>query len=399
MSRKMVNSLELVSFIIPIYNNEKFLKEAIESIISINYRNIEIIAIDDGGIDNSANIIKQFQIRDNRIKFFKNEKNIGTARTLKKGIELSRGKYVFLAAADDVSLPDRVEKCLNIFKHNSKIGIIASNAIIIDENGRETGEVFAINNDIHNGNVCIEQFKRNYCLGATMAIVNDKSILLKEEMLEYIDDYEISIEYILNGYNIFLCRDYLVKYRMHNTNQSNNSRVISDKAKSVLKKYQDKVITDNLKSRGYKDREIFVALGVSNLFKDNIKSGHKYLLMAYETDYETCSKKILFEINFYLGVSYYKLGKLNESLERFRLAFKIDKYDPSLLNNLGVLEILLYSNIEASKEIIASALTIYPGYVDARNNLNNILQGKIDILKITERILDVQLYKREKYIV
>lgn len=292
--------MDLVSVIVPVYNNEKFLKEAIESIINLNYYNIEIIVIDDGSIDNSINIIRKFQMIDNRIKFFINDKNIGTAKTLKKGISLSKGRYLFFAAADDVSLPDRVDKCLNIFKHNSKLGIIVSNAIIIDENSRETGKFFTINRDIQNENICIEQFKRNYCLGATMAIINDKDILLKKGMLEYIDDYEISIEYILNNYDIFLYRDYLVKYRMHSYNQSNNSRIISEKAKLILKKYQDKHIIDNLKFRGYKDKEIFVALGISSLFKDNIETGHKYLMIAEEIEDKDCSTKYFLKTIFIL---------------------------------------------------------------------------------------------------
>lgn len=210
--------MEPVTVVMPVFNSERFLKDSLESVINLDYRHIEIIVIDDGSTDSSAEIIQEYQRLDSRIVFVQNERNLGTAKTIKRAIGLSTGKYVFFAAADDISLKSRIGKCLEIFAGNNKIGIIVSTALIIDDNGLETGKMLTINPKVKNHNIAIEQFKRNYCLGATMAIVNDKELLWKENMLEYIDDYEISLEYLMNGYDIFLLREPLVKYRIHDHN-------------------------------------------------------------------------------------------------------------------------------------------------------------------------------------
>lgn len=391
--------MDIVSVIIPVYNNERFLEESLSSVINLNYKDIEIIIIDDGSTDSSLEIIKRFQKLDNRITFFQNKQNIGTAKTIKKGISKSNGKYVFFNAADDISLKYRLEQCLDIFKNNKNIGIIASTAIIINDNGKETGEILDINQRVQNHNIAIEQFKRNYCLGATMAIVNDKDILLKEGMLEYIDDYEISLEYLMNGYNIYLHREPLVKYRIHNDNQSNNRRILADKTKQILRKYESKDIFTNLKNRSYTEEEIYVTLGILNLFKDDVDNAIKLLNTSDSFNNESYDKETEFEKHFYLGVANYKIGNFIESMYRFRLAYKIDSNNPAILNNLAILKFYEKKDKTRSIKMLESALQIYPNYIDAQLNLNNINENKIEDLKVTERILDLQVYKRSQYCV
>lgn len=389
--------MDIVSVIIPVYNNERFLEESLSSVINLNYKDIEIIIIDDGSMDSSPKIIKRFQKLDNRITFFQNKKNIGTAKTIKKGISKSNGKYVFFNAADDISLKYRVEKCLDIFKKNKGIGLIASTAIIINGNGKETGEILNINQRVQNHNIAIEQFKRNYCLGATMAIVNDKDILLKEGMLEYIDDYEISLEYLINGYDIYLHRKPLIKYRIHDDNQSNNRRILANKTKQILRKYESKDIFINLKSRGYTEKEIYVTLGILNLFKDDVDNAIKFLNESDKFNDELYGKESEFEKQFYLGVVNYKIGNFIESMNRFKLAYEIHNNNPAVLNNLAVLGLYENKDVTRSIEMLELAFQIYPNYIDAKTNLNNINENKIENLKITERILDLQAYKRSQY--
>lgn len=389
--------MELVSIIIPVYNNERFLKESFESVINLNYKNTEIIVIDDGSTDSSIKIIKEYQEKDNRILFFQNNSNIGTAKTIKKGISKSKGRFIFFNAADDVSLEDRVERCLDIFTNNRNVGLIASTANIIDDNGLETGEMFNINNQIQNHNIAIEQFKRNYCLGATMAIVSDKDILLKEGMLEYIDDYEISLEYLLNNYDIYLTREPLVKYRIHDFNQSNNRKDLSNKTKLIIKKYKYEDIFNNLKTRGYNEKEIYITLGIFSLFVDDLNDSIVYLERSEELTKEIYNKKLEFEKNFYLGVANYRIGNYKESMHRTRLAYEIDNKNPAVLNNLSVLKFRTSNGKTKDIEMLNLALNRYPEYIDAKVNLEAMVSGVVKNTKITERILDIQLYKRNQY--
>lgn len=391
--------MELASIIVPVFNNEKYLRASLEGILNLNYRNTEVIVIDDASSDSSVEIINEYRKRDDRILFFQNDLNLGSAKTLKKGISKAKGQYIFFNAADDVSIAERVEKCLDIFENNKKVGIVASTAIIIDDDGLETGEMYNINDQVQNHNIALEQFKRNYCLGATMAIVNYRDILLKEGMLEHIDDLEISLEYLLNDYDIHLLREPLVKYRIHESNQSNNRSALSNKVKLIIGKYNPDDIFNNLKHRGYGEAEIYSALGVMSLFVDDLDNSIEFFMKSEKMANQVFSEKLELERNFYLGVANYRLGDYAESIHRFGLALESDDKNPAVLNNLSVLKFNDSNGEIKDIEMLNAALTEYPEYLDAKVNLENMLNGVTQNMKITERILDLQRYKRKKYMV
>lgn len=97
-----------ISVIMPAYNAEKYIKEAIDSILSQTFGDFEFIIIDDGSTDNTCAIIESYS--DSRIRFFRNEKNMGVAATLNRGLDLARGEYIARMDSDDISLPQRFEK-------------------------------------------------------------------------------------------------------------------------------------------------------------------------------------------------------------------------------------------------------------------------------------------------
>ncbi len=130
------------SVILPVYNQERFLSAAIESIINQKLPNeyvIEIIIIDDGSTDSSAQIIKNYQKSDSRIIFISHDKNLGIATALNKGISLAQGKYIIRMDADDISLSDRFIKQINFMEKNPEIGICGSAIIVINEHDEELG--------------------------------------------------------------------------------------------------------------------------------------------------------------------------------------------------------------------------------------------------------------------
>ena len=95
-----------ISVLMPVYNCEKFLKEAIDSILNQTFDNLEYIIINDGSTDNSLNIINSY--KDKRIKIINNSKNIGISRSLNKGISHATGKFIARQDADDISELDRM---------------------------------------------------------------------------------------------------------------------------------------------------------------------------------------------------------------------------------------------------------------------------------------------------
>lgn len=100
--------MEKVSVIIPIYNVEKYLSECLDSVVNQTYKNLEIILINDGSKDGSANICKEYAEKDSRIIFIDQE-NIGVSKTRNKGIDIATGKYVLFVDSDDYCEANMVE--------------------------------------------------------------------------------------------------------------------------------------------------------------------------------------------------------------------------------------------------------------------------------------------------
>lgn len=127
-----------VSVILPVYNGEAFLKEAIDSILHQTFKDFELIIINDGSTDSSEQIIKSYS--DNRIVYIKNEKNEGLIFTLNKAIYAANGKYIARMDADDVALPVRFEKQVEYLDANPEFVMLATCVILIDANGNRLSD-------------------------------------------------------------------------------------------------------------------------------------------------------------------------------------------------------------------------------------------------------------------
>ncbi|MFJ1262523.1 glycosyltransferase family 2 protein [Capnocytophaga canis] len=116
----------LVSVLIPCYNVEKYVVEAVMSIINQTYDKLEIILIDDGSTDDTTKLLKKMAKQDKRVIFVQNDKNIGLIDTLNKGLQICSGKYVARMDSDDISLPQRIERQVQFLEKNKDIGIVGS---------------------------------------------------------------------------------------------------------------------------------------------------------------------------------------------------------------------------------------------------------------------------------
>src|SRR5258708_31135231 len=96
---------QLVTIILPVYNQQDFIKESIKSLLAQTYPNFELIVIDDASTDGTFNLIKEFV--DSRIVIIRNERNEGLSASVNKGIRLAKGEYIARMDADDISLPQR----------------------------------------------------------------------------------------------------------------------------------------------------------------------------------------------------------------------------------------------------------------------------------------------------
>lgn len=114
----------IVTVLLPVYNGELYLKDAIDSILAQTFSNFVFLIINDGSTDRSEEIILSYT--DNRIQYECNEHNLGLITTLNKGLQLINTKYVARMDADDISLPQRLEKQVAFLEAHSEVGVLGT---------------------------------------------------------------------------------------------------------------------------------------------------------------------------------------------------------------------------------------------------------------------------------
>lgn len=110
-----------VSVVMPNYNGQKFIRQAIESVIHQTYQSFELLVVDDKSTDNSVTIIKEYCKNDNRIKLIQNEKNQGVSTTRNIGIKAAKGDYIALLDNDDMWELDKLERQVSLIKTGADI--------------------------------------------------------------------------------------------------------------------------------------------------------------------------------------------------------------------------------------------------------------------------------------
>jgi glycosyltransferase involved in cell wall biosynthesis len=129
---------KLVSIITPSYNSSKFVSQTIESVLAQTYPHWEMIIVDDVSPDHSNTIIEEYTRKDSRIKLIKLEKNSGPATARNRAIKEATGRYIAFLDADDLWLPEKLEKQLAFLKHND-LAFTYSSYHLIDEEGNDLG--------------------------------------------------------------------------------------------------------------------------------------------------------------------------------------------------------------------------------------------------------------------
>lgn len=228
----------LVSAVIPCYNGEKYILEAIQSILDQTYDNINIIIVDDGSTDRTVSIIKELSEYE-ELKLIQHDENRGIAGSRNTGIEHASGKYVAMLDQDDRWMSHRVETMVNFLEDHNSVGMAISNFIVIDESGEVTGErVFP--DDLINWTtqeiakfMLYDHWKYNQPhLPLTSDFVRksafDEVGLYDEDLFGYNDqDFLLRLS---RSYNVKLFTEPLMYKRDHNENVVKNSRkMMNDK--------------------------------------------------------------------------------------------------------------------------------------------------------------------------
>ena len=132
---KMLEENKKVSIIMGVYNGVNTLEEAIESIINQTYSNWELVVCDDQSTDESLNILKKYALKDNRIKVITNPQNSGLAASLNQCLKYVSGTYIARMDADDLSVPERLEKQVRFLEEHPEINLVGTEMQEFSEKG------------------------------------------------------------------------------------------------------------------------------------------------------------------------------------------------------------------------------------------------------------------------
>lgn len=138
----MTNTKPKVSIGLPVYNAEKYLWLAFESLLAQDYGNIEVIVSDNGSTDATAEVCFRYAAKDNRIQYYRNDTNVGAAKNFNRVFKLSSGKYFMWAAHDDVWDPSYISKGVAMLEAYPPAVLCCSTIKFIDENGGDRNYPF-----------------------------------------------------------------------------------------------------------------------------------------------------------------------------------------------------------------------------------------------------------------
>ena len=129
----------MISVVMSVYNAEKYLKEAIDSILNQTYQDFEFIIINDCSKDKSLAILKDYEKSHKSIKLINNTENLGLTKSLNRALAISKGEYIARMDADDISKSNRFERQIAFLKKHKTIDILGTFSNNIDEHGKTIG--------------------------------------------------------------------------------------------------------------------------------------------------------------------------------------------------------------------------------------------------------------------
>jgi glycosyltransferase involved in cell wall biosynthesis len=213
----------VVTVLMSAFNDAAFLPEAVESILRQAFDNFEFLVIDDGLTDGSARLLAA--VRDPRMRVVRNEEHLGLTRSLKAGVELARGQYIARMDADDVALPERLEKQVALLMKRPEIGILGSACYIIDQVGREVGLLQMPEDDlqIHWTSLLANPFAHPTIMFRRDVLISRN--LNYDEAFQTTQDYDLWMRMLnfTRGANL---REPLMRYRLHGDRVTSKFRTV-----------------------------------------------------------------------------------------------------------------------------------------------------------------------------
>jgi glycosyltransferase involved in cell wall biosynthesis len=224
----------LISVILPVFNSELFLAESIDSILDQTYENFELLIIYDESTDGSYSIIERYLNRDNRIKLIYGYGK-GLIGALNQGIESSKGEFIARMDADDVSLPERFEKQIQLLISTNS-DICGCHWFVINEIGKliDAKLVPLCQNTLITYLTCTVPFAHGSVIMRREFIQKNR---LKYGGVRYAEDYDLWLKFYENGASFVNVNEFLFKYRELSSSLSKKVKYQNSKDSKFLRRH------------------------------------------------------------------------------------------------------------------------------------------------------------------
>lgn len=242
----------MISVIMSTYKeDEKLLRESIESILNQTYKDFEyIIILDYPDNDVHKSVIEEYALKDDRIHFYINEKNMGLTDSLNRGLSLCHGEYIARMDADDISLPDRLERQMKYLEKN-RYDLIGGITEMINENGSLLYSIKSVPTDPKKINKAL---RYSQCI-AHPTWLGRKEVFEKNAGYRHMplcEDYDFTLRAVLNGFVISNLNEAVLKYRMTSNSISRSNLFEQYLYMSyITNEYKNKVIASVDKAYAY----------------------------------------------------------------------------------------------------------------------------------------------------
>lgn len=234
-------SYGLVSVIMPVYNRATLVPQAIDSILSQTYGNVEVMAINDGSTDNSLEVLREYEERwPDKIRVI-DQNNQGQVIARNNGIKASRGEYIAFLDSDDRWLPEKLK--LQLPRFTPEVGLVYCGVEFIDEAGQVTG-VEPCDPELE-GNIYPQLLVQNRMTGGTVVIRKDvlDEVGLFDSDFKAAENWDLWIR-ICRKYNAALVNKPLVQYRRHGGNMSGDFNLMISAKKKIMEKHCNRRSSD-----------------------------------------------------------------------------------------------------------------------------------------------------------
>lgn len=208
-----MNMYPIITVLMPAYNAEKYIREAIDSVLAQTFSDFELLIINDGSTDRTEEYVLSYA--DPRIVYVKNEKNLKLIKTLNRGIDLAKGKFIARIDSDDIILPDRLEKEINVLENNQEISVVSCFPYRISMSGKYLGKsnFFSVTRPFP----CkyVSNFESSICHGACLIKTDVIRAFRYNDSPDYlhIEAFDLWNRILHSGYLGMMIPEYLYGYR------------------------------------------------------------------------------------------------------------------------------------------------------------------------------------------